>query len=69
MQKKRRENAIIKYSLKPEKAWGERGEKRKKQVQQAENSFNMVHFTPNISIITLNVNVLNTTIKSQRLSE
>lgn len=29
----------------------------------------MVHFTPNISIITLNVNVLNTTIKSQRLSE
>lgn len=46
-----------------------RGREKKKQVQQAENSFNMVHFTPNISIITLNVNVLNTTIKSQRLSE
>ena len=42
--------------------------RNKEQGQQIENS-NMLAITPTISVITLNVNRLNASIKRQRLSE
>ena len=43
--------------------------RNKEQVQQIENSKNMVDINPIISIITLNVNDLNAPIERQMLSE
>lgn len=58
----KRENEIIKYS-KPKKA--EKKRQKKKQVTKAMNIkiTNMVDHSPTISIIILNVNCLNISIK------